>query len=125
MSSAIFMRLRHALGEHAVEADAEGRPRAVPDSVAGIAQVCGLAHEQGWRVRLEGRGTWMPADAPADLALTTRALARISDIAPADLVASSEAGVSLAGLQRELAARAVWLAIDPPGQPERSLGSVI
>jgi FAD/FMN-containing dehydrogenase len=125
MSDSIFMRLRHALGEQAVEADREGRPRAVPDSIEGIAQVCGLAHEQGWRVRLEGRRSWMPADAPAELALTTRALARIREIAPDDLVATSEAGVPLAVLQRELAARGAWLAIDPPGHPDRSLGSAI
>ncbi len=125
LNSAIFMRLRHALGESAVEADREGRPRAVPETTDAVAQVCGLAHEQGWRIRLEGRGSWMPADAPADLALTTRGLARIVDVAAADLVATSEAGVSLAVLQRELAARNAWLAIDPPGHPERSLGSII
>ncbi|HTL05544.1 MAG TPA: FAD-binding oxidoreductase [Gemmatimonadales bacterium] len=125
MSSAIFMRLRHALGEHAVEADAEGRPRAIPESTDAVAQVCGMAHEQGWRIRLEGRGSWMPPDAPADLALTTRGLNRVLDVAAADLVATSEAGVPLAALQRELAARQAWLAIDPPGDPDRSLGSVI
>jgi FAD/FMN-containing dehydrogenase len=121
----IAMRLRHALGDGGVEADREGRPRAVPDSTEAVAQVCGMAHEQGWRVRLEGRGSWMPPDAPADLSLTTRGLTRIVEIAPADLVATSEAGVSLDRLQAELGARGAWLAIDPPGHPERSLGSVI
>lgn len=125
MSNAIFMRLRHALGESAVEADHEGRPRAVPDSTEGVALVCGLAHEQGWRVRLEGHASWMPADAPADLSLTTRALARIVEVAPADLVATSEAGVPVGVLQQRLAERGAWLALDPPGRPERSLGSVI
>jgi FAD/FMN-containing dehydrogenase len=67
----------------------------------------------------------MPADAPADVALSTRALARVVEVAPADLVATCQAGVPLAELQRTLAERRVWLAIDPPGHPERSLGSVI
>ncbi|HEV8356146.1 MAG TPA: FAD-binding oxidoreductase [Gemmatimonadales bacterium] len=125
MSDAILMRLRHALGEAAVELAANGQPRATPDSSDGIALVCGLAHEQGWRVRVEGQGTWMPGDAPADLALSTRGLARIVDIAPADLVATVEAGVPLALLQRELDARGAWLALDPPGRPERSLGSAV
>jgi FAD/FMN-containing dehydrogenase len=124
-TSEILMRLRHALGEAAVESDRAGHPRAVPESTEAVAQVCGLAHEQGWRVRLEGSGTWMPADTPADLALSTRGLSRVVEIAPADLVATSEAGVPLATLQRELAARGAWLALDPPGQPERSLGGVI
>ena len=125
MTSAIFMRLRHALGEAAVESDRDGLPRAVPESTEAIAQVCGLAHEQGWRVRLEGRGTWMPADAPADLALTTRALVRVVQVAPADLVATSETGVPLVTLQQELSARGAWLALDPPGHPDRSLGGVL
>jgi len=125
MNDSIFMRLRHALGEASVERDRDGRPRALPDSVDAVAQVCGLAHEQGWRVRLEGQGTWMPPDAPADLALSTRALTRIADVSPADLVATVEAGIPLAVLQRELDGRGAWLALDPPGRPERSLGSIV
>ena len=125
MNDSIFMRLRHALGDALVGRDIDGRPRVSPDSAEGIAQVCGLAHEQGWRVRVEGQGSWMPADAPADLALSTRGLARIVELAPADLVATVEAGVPLALLQRELDARGAWLAVDAPGRPERTLGSIV
>ena len=125
MTSPIFMRLRHALGEAAVEAGPEGTPRAVPESTEAVAQVCGLAHEQGWRVRLEGRGSWMPGDAPADLVLSTRGLCRVLEVAPADLVATAEAGAPFAGLQAELASQGAWLALDPPGPPDRSLGSVL
>ncbi|HEV8196586.1 MAG TPA: FAD-binding protein, partial [Gemmatimonadales bacterium] len=102
MSDVILMRLRHALGESAIELDREGRPRVTPDSSEGVAQVCGLAHEQGWRVRIEGRGSWMPPDAPCDVALSTRGLSRIVDVAPSDLVATVEAGVEIGLLQREL-----------------------
>src|SRR5439155_211616 len=42
-----------------------------------------------------------------------------------DLVDTVEAGVPLARLQRELDAVGAWLALDPPGRPERSLGSVV
>lgn len=125
MNDAILMRLRHALGETAVEQDADGRPRATPDSADGVAQVCGLAHEQGWRIRVEGQGSWMPPDAPADLALSTRGLSRIVDIAPADLVATVEAGVQLSLFQWELNRQAAWIALDPPGKPERTIGSVV
>ena len=125
MNDSIFMRLRHALGEAMVERDRGGRPRVSPDSTDGVAQVCGLAHEQGWQVRVEGQGSWMPNDAPADLALSTRGLARIVDLAPADLVATVEAGVPLAELQHELDAQGAWLAIDAPGGPERTLGSIV
>jgi FAD/FMN-containing dehydrogenase len=67
----------------------------------------------------------MPADAPADLVLSTRRLTRILELAPADLVAACEAGVSSAALQEALLARGAWLALDPPGDPARSIGSVI
>lgn len=125
MSDAILMRLRHALGEGAVELDREGRPRAIPESAAAAAQVCGMAHEQGWKVRIEGQSSWMPSDAPADLSLSTRGMSRIVDISPADLVATVEAGASIGRLQQELQARGAWLAVDPPGRPERSLGSIV
>ena len=125
MSESILMRLRHALGESAVEPDPEGLPRVTPDSTDGVATVCGLAHEQGWRVRVEGRGTWCPADAPADLALSTRGLSRMVKFSPADLVATVEAGMPLQVLQREFEERGTWLAIDPPGDPERSIGSIV
>ncbi len=98
MSEAILMRLRHALGDSSVERDRDGRPRAIPGSAEAVAQVCGMAHEQGWRVRIEGQSSWMPSDAPADLSLTTRGMARIVDVAPADLVSTVEAGVSIGRL---------------------------
>jgi FAD/FMN-containing dehydrogenase len=125
MNEPLFMRLRHALGEAAVARNADGSPSVTPDSIEGVAQVCGLAHEQGWRVRIEGQGSWMPPDTPADLTLSTRGLSRILDIAPADLVATAQAGVPMAVFQQELETRGAWLALDPPGRPERSLGSVV
>ena len=124
MNSPILVGLG-AITESSVEADPAGTPRALPRTTEAAAAVCRLAHQQGWRVRIEGRGTWMPPDAPADLALSTRALARVADIAPADLVATVETGVGVATLGRELAARGVWLPLDPPGLPDRSLGSIL
>jgi len=125
VNDSIFMRLRHTFGESMVERDRDGRPRVVPDSTEGVAELCTLAHANGWRVRVEGQATWMPADAPADVSLTTRGLARIVHVAAADLVATVEAGVSVAELRQELHAAGAWLAIDPPGRPERTIGSVV
>ena len=125
MNDSIFMRLRHAFGEPMVERDREGRPRVLPDSADGVAELCSLAHSNGWRVRVEGQASWMPADAPADIALATGGLSRIVQVAPADLVATVEAGVTLAGLQRELVSLGAWLALDPPGRPDRSIGSIV
>ena len=46
-------------------------------------------------------------------------------MSPADLVATVQAGTPLEALRRRLADEGMWLALDPPGRPERSLGSVI
>jgi glycolate oxidase FAD binding subunit len=40
-------------------------------------------------------------------------------------VATVEAGVPMDALQRRLAADGMWLVLDPPGRPERTIGSVV
>jgi FAD binding domain-containing protein len=125
MSDAIFPRLRALLGTTGVERDPNGVPRATPDSPDALSLVCRLSHEEGWKIRVEGRGTWLPSDAPADLVVSTRGLEQIVSVSPADLVATVQAGTSLEALRRRLADYGMWLALDPPGRPERSIGSVV
>jgi glycolate oxidase FAD binding subunit len=125
MSNAVFTRLRALLGTTGVERDGDGVPRATPETPDALTLVCRLAHEEGWKIRVEGRGTWLPSDAPADLAVSTRGLEQIVSVSPADLVATVQAGTSLEALRRRLADYGMWLAIDPPGRPERSIGSVV
>jgi glycolate oxidase FAD binding subunit len=125
MSEPLVQRLQDAVGADAVERDPTGLPRVVPDSTDGVAHVLGLAREHGWRVRVEGRGTWLPSDAPADLALSTRALDETTFVSPADLVAGTQAGATLESFRRRLGDDGMWLAIDPPGRPDRSLGSIL
>ena len=57
--------------------------------------------------------------------MSTRGLEEIVSVSPADLVATVQAGTSMEALRRRLADYGMWLAIDPPGRPERSIGSVI
>src|SRR5438034_7642977 len=73
-------RVRALLGDDAVEiaGGPDAVPRVAPPSPDAVALLLGTARQEGWRVRLEGAGTWLPADAPADLALTTRRLDRKS-----------------------------------------------
>lgn len=112
------------LGSDAVvDTDPSGMPRVAPQAEEGVALVLQAAAAEGWRVRVEGRGSWVPADAPADLALTTRGLARVPRLDAADLVATVEAGVTWGELQRSLADHGVWVAVDPPGEG-RTVGSV-
>src|SRR6266511_575064 len=120
-------RVRALLGSDAVDltATADGVPRVAPASPDAVALLLGTAREEGWRVRIEGAGTWMPADAPADLALTTRRLDKIPAIEPQDLSATAEAGIGCDILRQQLADRGTWLALDAPGLAGRTLGSVV
>jgi len=120
-------RVRALLGSDALleSAGPDGVPRVAPDSPDAVALLLGTAREEGWRVRIEGAGTWMPSDAPCDLALTTRRLDRVPAIEPQDLSATAEAGIGFDLLRHQLADRGVWLAIDPPGLGGRSVGSVV
>ena len=72
VSDVVFGRLRALLGTGGVERDAGGLPRATPDTADALSLVCRLAHDEGWKIRVEGHGTWLAADAPADLAVSTR-----------------------------------------------------
>lgn len=124
----IVERVRALLGGDAVLADTgapDGVPRVAPASPDAVALLLGTAREEGWRVRVEGGGTWMPADAPADLALTTRRLDRVPAIQPQDLSATAEAGIGCDVLRQQLADHGVWLALDPPGLVSRTLGSIV
>ncbi len=117
--------VREVLGDGALERDSGGLPRAVPDSTEAMARLLALADLRDWTLRIEGAGGWQPADAPADLAVSTRGLGRVLQVSPADLVATVQGGVPLDMLHRELATHHMWLAIDPPGRPGRSLGSTL
>src|SRR5437870_8491062 len=98
-------RVRALLGDDAVDVAAtpDGVPRVAPGSPDAVALLLGTAREEGWRVRVEGAGTWLPADAPADLALTTRRLDKVPAIEPQDLSATAEAGIGCDLLRQQLA----------------------
>ncbi|HXI21055.1 MAG TPA: FAD-binding protein, partial [Gemmatimonadales bacterium] len=118
MTIDVYDRLRRLLGEEGVERDPRGLPRAVPESDDALVLVCEAAQEEGWRFRLEGRGSWIAPDAPADFALSTQGLKRVVAVHPADLVATVQAGTTLDQLRAELSKHGLWLALDPPGRPD-------
>lgn len=125
MNSPVFDRLKNLLGPEGVERDPRGTPRAVPESDDALALVCQAAQDERWRFRLEGGGSWIPADGPADFALSTTGMDRIVRVSPADLVATVQAGVTLEAIRAELLQHRLWLALDPPGRPDRTIGSVV
>jgi len=121
----IFARLRALLGPGSVDRDPDNVPRVTPDSTDALAMVCRLAYDEGWKIRIEGLGTWLSPDAPADLAVSTRAIDEVVSVSPADLVATVQAGTPIEAVRRRLAEQGMWLAIDAPGRSDRTLGSVI
>jgi len=125
MNEAAYDRLQALLGPGAVERDGRGLPRVVPENEDRLALLCKTAMEEKWKIRVEGRGTWLPPDAPADLAVTTHAMGRVISVSPSDLVATVQAGAALETVRRDLAEAGMWLALDPPGRAERSIGSIV
>lgn len=121
----ILRRLRSILGSGArVAVTASGLPRVLPDTVESLAIVLRTAAQMGWRIRVEGSCGWSPADAPADLALTTERLRRVTYLNGADLVTTVEAGLTWDEVRAALAEHGAWIAADPPGSG-RTVGSVI
>jgi len=123
----LLEKVRALLGADAVlDPGAAGvAPRIAPPTPEAVALLLRTATEEGWKVRVEGSGSWQPADTPADLALTTRRLDQVEAIEPQDLVATAQAGVGWDRLRQQLAERGVWVAVDPPGLAGRTLGSIV
>ncbi len=120
----MLARLRQVVGSD-VETGPDGRPLVAPRSVDALAALLGTAGGEGWTVRIEGAGSWQTPDAPADLAVSTRRLNRILSVAPADLVASVQGGVTIRQLAERLADHQTVVGCDPPGSPDRTIGSVL
>ena len=118
----VLDKVRALLGADAVlDPGAAGiAPRIAPPSIEAAALLLGTATAERWKVRVEGAGSWQTADAPADLALTTRRLDRVERVEPQDLVATAQAGVGWDRLRQQLAERGVWVALDPPGLAGRT-----
>jgi glycolate oxidase FAD binding subunit len=118
-------RLQSLLGPQATVGVAPGgAPLVAPDTESACALVLRTASLEGWRVRIEGAGSWMPRDAPADVVLSTTRLRRLIDVSPADLVATAQGGIVWSDLRRGLADCGTWLAHDAPGG-DRTLGSLL
>ncbi len=87
-----------------------------------------LAAREGLAVIPAGAANWLDVGNPldsADLILTTRRMPKIIRHEPADLVATAEAGTTLAEFQKQLAGAGQWLPIDPPDDGRATLGGVV
>lgn len=126
MTARVVDRLRALLGAAAVRDDPTGGPPTVtPGSAAECAAVLGAASDSGWTIAVEGAGTWAHGPRGADAVLSTRGLIRPPDVSAADLVATVPAGLGWEALRDALADHGTWVALDPPGAPIRTVGSVL
>lgn len=101
---------------------------ASPGSPAEAAAVLSAARAARAAVLPFGGGTQTGLGMPPeryDLALDLRRLDRVVEHQPADLTATVEAGITLAALQRALAAHGQWLPLDPPLPEAATVGGVL
>ncbi len=87
-----------------------------------------LASVEGWTVLPSGAGTWLKSGNsldPINIVLSTQKLTRIIEHEPADLVAITEAGVTLQALNDDLGRKGQWLPLDPPDDGTSTIGGVV
>ena len=129
--------VRKQLGLIIAEANVSASPRlpfspsaliVSPGSIAEVCEVMKLASSEGWTVVPAGAMTWLDAGNPINdvkLFLSTQRLNRIIEHQPADLVAVTEAGVTLDDFNRVLAENGQWLPLDPPDDGRATIGGVV
>jgi glycolate oxidase subunit GlcD len=104
-------------------------PFVEPDSVEEVCEVLRAAEREcrsvfpiGASVQRDLRDDEPPARA---VALKTTRLARLLEHEPADLVATVEAGMTLADFNREMERAGQWLPLDSPGGSGATLGGIV
>jgi glycolate oxidase FAD binding subunit len=85
------------------------------------------AAERDAHLRIVGRGTWLDANWPVTNAepLSMHDISGITDYVPGDLTLTARAGTTLAELREATAANRQWLALDPHGSDDGTLGATL
>ncbi len=101
-------------------ATATGSVQALSDRIVDAA-------EHGTSLRIVGRGMWLDAGRPvtSTATISTRELKGITEYVPGDLTLTAHAGTTLAEIRDATAAHGQWLALDPNGSDEGSIGATI
>jgi len=116
-----------ALERHAVDGIT---PRWIvrPGTVEEVGRVLALAHAEHLAVSPRGTGSTVALGNPPrrlDVVVDLLRLDAVTEYVPQDMVASVEAGLSLARLGERLSASSQMLALDPVGGSARSIGGVL
>lgn len=85
------------------------------------------AAERGTGLRVVGAGSWLDAGRPvrAMSMARTSSLGGIVDYTPGDLTLTARAGTTLAEIARATEAEGQWLALDPFGSSEGTIGATV
>jgi glycolate oxidase FAD binding subunit len=78
-------------------------------------------------LRVTGAGSWLDAGAPVAAAesLSMRSLDGIVEYVPGDLTLTARGGTSLGEIRRATAAHSQWLALDPHGSDDGTIGATV
>src|SRR6201986_811922 len=100
-----------------------------PDSTEEVCEVLRDAEREGRKVFPVGARVQHDLEEDAlpvnAVVLKTTRTARLVEHAPADLVATAEAGMTLADFNREVGRALQWLPLDPPGGASATLGGLV
>lgn len=95
--------------------------------VAHLGETLRSAHHDGAPVRIVGHRTWLDAGRPvqAERTLDVRELSGVIEYVPGDLVMTVAAGTTLATIAAATREHGQWLALDPFGSDDGSIGATI
>jgi glycolate dehydrogenase FAD-binding subunit len=105
-------------------------PRLVvtPNTKEDTAQAVALAHEHGLTLLARGGGSRLNLGGipgQVDILLETHSMTRLIEHEAPDLTCHVEAGITLAALQMQLAAKGQRVALDPPDAEQATLGGIL
>lgn len=105
-------------------------PRLVvhPNTVAELAQAVALTHQHGLSLMIRGGGASLNLGGVPqhiDVLAETNELTRLLEHETPDLTCHVEAGLTLAGLQKQLASKGQKLALDPPDAAQATIGGIL
>jgi glycolate oxidase FAD binding subunit len=78
-------------------------------------------------LRVVGSGTWLDAGRPVRWTetISTKELTGITEYVPGDLTLTARAGTPLADIREATREHGQWLAMDPPGSPDSTIGATV
>lgn len=98
-----------------------------PTTTEQISELLRLASREHWSVLATGGSTWLDPQTKSDanLIINLRRLDQIVEHEPADLIAITQAGVTLTDFNAKLRENGQWLPLDPPDDGRATIGGVV